>query len=80
MLLVAADGDTRTDPLHARKMCAALQHASSGTGPVLLRLERGVGHGDRSASRAVALQAECLAFLAGQVGLPPPGRTAPASP
>ncbi|MFJ3877690.1 prolyl oligopeptidase family protein [Streptomyces sp. NPDC090077] len=72
VLLVAADGDTRTDPLHARKMCAALQHASSGTGPVLLRLERGVGHGDRSASRAVALQAECLAFLARHAGLPAP--------
>ncbi|MFD3556717.1 prolyl oligopeptidase family protein [Streptomyces goshikiensis] len=80
VLLVAADGDTRTDPLHARKMCAALQHASSGTGPVLLRLERGVGHGDRSASRAVALQAECLAFLAGQVGLPAPERPGPATP
>ncbi|MEV7419441.1 prolyl oligopeptidase family serine peptidase [Streptomyces sp. NPDC089919] len=80
VLLVAADGDTRTDPLHARKMCAALQHASAGTGPVLLRLERGVGHGDRSASRAVALQAECLAFLAGRVGLPAPRRSGPARP
>ncbi|MEU2118429.1 prolyl oligopeptidase family serine peptidase [Streptomyces sp. NPDC016459] len=76
VLLTAADGDTRTDPLHARKMCAALQHASSGPGPVLLRLERGVGHGDRAASRAVALQAECLAFLADHVGLPAPGGTA----
>ncbi|MEV6246046.1 prolyl oligopeptidase family serine peptidase [Streptomyces sp. NPDC051742] len=72
VLLTAADGDTRTDPLHARKMCAALQHATSGTGPVLLRLEHGVGHGDRAASRAVALQAECLAFLAHHVGLPAP--------
>ncbi|MFH9728040.1 prolyl oligopeptidase family protein [Streptomyces sp. NPDC017254] len=72
VLLTAADGDTRTDPLHARKMCAALQHASSGDGPVLLRLEHGVGHGDRAASRAAALQAECLAFLADRVGLPAP--------
>ncbi|WP_328907330.1 prolyl oligopeptidase family serine peptidase [Streptomyces sp. NBC_00234] len=80
VLLTAADGDTRTDPLHARKMCAALQHASSGAGPVLLRLERGVGHGDRSASRAAALQAECLAFLAEHVGLPAPGRARPATP
>lgn len=72
VLLTAADGDTRTDPLHARKMCAALQHATSGAGPVLLRLEHGVGHGDRAASRAVALQAECLAFLAHHVGLPAP--------
>jgi prolyl oligopeptidase len=74
VLLTAADGDTRTDPLHARKMCAALQHASSGTGPVLLRLEHGVGHADRAASRAVALQAECLAFLAAHVGLDAPAR------
>ncbi|WP_328946152.1 prolyl oligopeptidase family serine peptidase [Streptomyces sp. NBC_00250] len=73
VLLTAADGDTRTDPLHARKMCAALQHATSGTGPVLLRLEHGVGHGDRAASRASALQAECLAFLASHVGLRAPG-------
>ncbi|WP_030319464.1 prolyl oligopeptidase family serine peptidase [Streptomyces flavochromogenes] len=76
VLLTAADGDTRTDPLHARKMCAALQHATSGTGPILLRLEHGVGHGDRSASRAAALQAECLAFLASHVGLPAPGSAA----
>uniref|UniRef100_UPI000B31AEEF prolyl oligopeptidase family serine peptidase n=1 Tax=Streptomyces aureus TaxID=193461 RepID=UPI000B31AEEF len=76
VLLTAADGDTRTDPLHARKMCAALQHATSGTGPILLRLEHGVGHGDRAASRAVALQAECLAFLASHVGLPAPGSAA----
>ncbi|MHA4779276.1 prolyl oligopeptidase family serine peptidase [Streptomyces sp. MSC1_001] len=75
VLLTAADGDTRTDPLHARKMCAALQHASSGPGPILLRLERGVGHADRAASRAVALQAECLAFLAERVGLQAPERS-----
>jgi prolyl oligopeptidase len=75
VLLAVADGDTRTDPLHARKMCAALQHATSGAGPVLLRLERGVGHGVRATSRAVALQAECLAFLAEQVGLAAPDRS-----
>ncbi|MFE6062462.1 prolyl oligopeptidase family protein [Streptomyces sp. NPDC056431] len=80
VLLTAADGDTRTDPLHARKMCAALQHATSGNGPILLRLEHGVGHGDRAASRAAALQAECLAFLASHVGLPAPGSAAGAPP
>lgn len=72
VLLMASDGDTRTDPLHARKMCAALQHATTGSGPVLLRLERGVGHGDRARSRTVDSQAECLAFLARQVGLGAP--------
>lgn len=29
VLLTASDGDTRTDPLHTRTMCAALQHAST---------------------------------------------------
>ncbi|WP_444971878.1 prolyl oligopeptidase family serine peptidase [Streptomyces sp. SAI-25] len=80
VLLAASDGDTRTDALHARKMCAALQHATTGPAPVLLRLEHGVGHGARSVSRAIALEAECLAFLAHQVGLPapqPPDGTTP---
>ncbi|GAB3125559.1 prolyl oligopeptidase family serine peptidase [Streptomyces calidiresistens] len=73
VLLTAADGDTRTDPLHARKMCAALQHATSGDGPILLRVERGVGHSTRAASRAADLQAECLAFIATHLGLAAPG-------
>ena len=29
VLFTVFDGDTRVDPLHARKMCAALQHATS---------------------------------------------------
>jgi prolyl oligopeptidase len=72
VLFTAADGDTRVDPLHARKMCAAMQHASSGTGPVLFWLERGVGHGSRAASRRVRLYAESLAFLGAQLGLAAP--------
>jgi prolyl oligopeptidase len=72
VLFTAADGDTRVDPLHARKMCAAMQHASSGTGPVLFWLERGVGHGSRAASRRVQLYAESLAFLGARLGLPAP--------
>ncbi len=70
VLLTAADGDTRVDPLHARKMCAALQHATAGAGPVLFWLERGVGHGNRGASRRVDLYATALAFLGDQLGLP----------
>lgn len=72
VLFTAGDGDTRVDPLHARKMCAAMQHVSSGPGPVLFRLERGIGHGSRAASRRVRLQAESLAFLGAQLGLPAP--------
>jgi prolyl oligopeptidase len=72
VLFSVAGGDTRVDPLHARKMCAALQHASSGDGPVLFRLERGAGHGGRARSRTVALEADCLAFLASCLGLDAP--------
>jgi prolyl oligopeptidase len=64
VLFTVFDGDTRVDPMHARKMCAALQHATTGTRPVLLRRERDVGHGARALSRSVALTADTLVFAA----------------
>ncbi|MFL6131083.1 MAG: prolyl oligopeptidase family serine peptidase [Mycobacteriales bacterium] len=70
VLFTTFDSDTRVDPLHARKMCAALQHATAGTRPVLLRRERDVGHGARSVSRSVRLGVDQLAFLADRLGLP----------
>ncbi|HEU5417309.1 MAG TPA: prolyl oligopeptidase family serine peptidase [Streptosporangiaceae bacterium] len=72
VLFTIFDGDTRVDPLHARKMCAALQHATTappGTAPVLLRREKDVGHGARAVSRTVALASEQLAFAAAHTGL-----------
>jgi prolyl oligopeptidase len=72
VLFTIFDSDTRVDPLHARKMCAALQHATSAPfaeRPVLLRRESDVGHGARAVSRSVALSAETLAFAAAQTGL-----------
>ncbi len=72
VLFTVFDSDTRVDPLHARKMCAALQHASTGdpaTRPVLLRRETDVGHGARSVSRTVGLTTDQLAFLAAHTGL-----------
>ena len=53
VLFTIFDSDTRVDPLHARKMAAALQHATAGPRPILLRRERDVGHGARSVSRTV---------------------------
>ena len=73
VLFTVFDSDTRVDPLHARKMCAALQHATAGdvrTRPVLLRRETDVGHGARSVSRSVALGVDQLSFLAAHTGLP----------
>jgi prolyl oligopeptidase len=68
-LFTVFDGDTRVDPLHARKMCAALQAATTADRPVLLRRERDVGHGARALSRTVALTADTLAFAARWTGL-----------
>jgi prolyl oligopeptidase len=66
------DGDTRVDPLHARKLAAALQHTTSAPvadRPVLYRLEREAGHGARSVSRTVGVLADMWGFLAAQLGL-----------
>jgi prolyl oligopeptidase len=73
VLFTVFDGDTRVDPLHARKMCAALQWATTSDRrrkPVLLRREEKVGHGARSVTRTIALAADQLAWVAGQLGLP----------
>ncbi len=69
MLLTCARTDPRVDSLHTRKMTAALQHATSSPRPVLLRCEADVGHGARSVSRWVELQADILAFCAAHTGL-----------
>jgi prolyl oligopeptidase len=45
VLLATAESDTRVDPMHARKMAARLQAATSADRPVLLRLESRAGHG-----------------------------------
>lgn len=62
-LLIAGAADRRVDPMHARKMCAALQHAAPHE-PILLRTVESAGHlgSDQAA-------VEALAFLARQTGL-----------
>lgn len=72
LLFEVFDSDTRVDPLHARKLCAALQHATSRSiddAPVLLRRETDVGHGARAISRSVDLTADSLGFMAHHTGL-----------
>ena len=48
VLLTAGENDTRVHPLHARKMAAALQHATTSdpaVDPILLWVDRDAGHG-----------------------------------
>ncbi len=68
-LFTVFEGDTRVDPLHARKLAAALQDATSGDRPILVRRERGVGHGGRALSRTIGLTVEQLQFVADRTGL-----------
>ncbi|MGW1677978.1 prolyl oligopeptidase family serine peptidase [Saccharopolyspora sp. NPDC002376] len=73
VLFTVFESDTRVDPNHARKMCAALQHATASDPakrPILLRRETEVGHAARSVSRTVGLASDQLAFLAEATGLP----------
>ncbi len=72
VLFTVFDGDTRVDPLHARKLCALLQHATASSPdarPVVIRREKDVGHGARATSRTIELQVDILSFLAAQLGL-----------
>lgn len=69
VLFTTFEADSRVDPCHARKMCAALQHATASDRPVLLRRELGVGHGARSVSRSADLIADQLGFMANQLGI-----------
>jgi prolyl oligopeptidase len=69
-----AEGDTRVDPLHARKMVALLQAASScqDRRPILLSQEGRAGHGvGKPVSKRADEVADALTFLGTQVGLVP---------
>jgi prolyl oligopeptidase len=69
-LFTVFEGDTRVDPLHARKLAAAMQHATAGDAPILVRREVGVGHSSRAVSRTIGLNADVLAFLSTHLELP----------
>ena len=71
-LFAVFDSDSRVDPLHARKLAAALQHATSAPitrRPVLFRAEREAGHAARSVSKTVGVYADMWGFMAAELGL-----------
>jgi len=77
VLFTVFTNDTRVHPMHAYKMCAALQHASPRTRQdtvIVLRAEGQVGHGARAVSLSAALSGEALAFVARETGLTPEAR------
>jgi prolyl oligopeptidase len=73
VLLTAGENDTRVHPLHARKMAAALQAATSSdpaSDPILLWVDRSAGHGQgKPLGLRVRDAADQVAFMAWQLGL-----------
>jgi len=63
-LFTTADEDSRVDPLHARKMAARLQAATSGDAPILIRIESKAGHGmGKPISKRIDEAVDVLSFL-----------------
>jgi len=73
MLMVSGDGDTRVDPLHARKMVARLQAATASeaaVAPVLLKYDTKAGHmGGKPLSQIVEDEVGEMQFLMWQLGM-----------
>jgi prolyl oligopeptidase len=71
-LIFTSDGDTRVDPMHARKMTALLQaRARNGPdAPILLRIDPKAGHGaGKPVSKQVDEWADIWAFVLWQLGM-----------
>ena len=71
VLFTTAEGDSRVDPMHARKMAALMQRvtANDTDAAVLLRVERDAGHGiGKPLGKQVEDLADQYSFFAWQLG------------
>jgi len=69
-LLLTAVGDSRVDPMHARKMAPLLQQATSSERPILLRVETKAGHGaGKPVSKRIDERLDMVTFLFQQLGV-----------
>jgi len=73
VMLTAGENDARVHPMHARKMAAALQHATASDPddrPILLHVERDAGHGQgKPLNLRVRDAADIRLFLMWQLGM-----------
>jgi prolyl oligopeptidase len=71
ILIATAEGDSRVDPMHARKMAARLGEAQCDPSrPILLRIERRAGHGaGKPVAKLVGELSDEMAFLFKELGL-----------
>jgi prolyl oligopeptidase len=73
IMFFTGDSDTRVDPLHARKMTALMQSASSSGRPILLHYSLSGGHSAGvSVDQQIQDDADQLTFLWTETGQPAP--------
>ena len=76
VLFCTPQNDDRVAPMHAFKMTAALQAATSGPNPILLRLETQSGHGGGDqVKKTIEYGTDIWGFLIHELSTPPPGES-----
>ena len=69
ILLMTGANDGRVDPMHSRKMTAALQANNTSANPILLRTSGNTGHGSGTPfSERISQQVDRLVFLFDELG------------
>ncbi len=70
VLLISGDADTRCNPMHVRKMVAALQAASISGNPVLMQYTRNWGHmAVQPLTARIEALTQRLAFICHELGI-----------
>jgi prolyl oligopeptidase len=69
VLFTTGSNDPRVDPMHSRKMTAALESASTSGRPILLRAEKGTGHIGSPLKVRNELTADVFSFLFAELGV-----------
>ncbi len=68
-LFMTGDSDSRVDPMHAVKMTARVQAATSSDAPILLRFDRKSGHAGMPMSKTVEEYTDIWSFVFWQLGV-----------
>jgi prolyl oligopeptidase len=70
ILFMTGENDGWVDPMHSRKMIAALQYANTSDNPILLRTSGNTGHGSGTPlSETISQQTDRLVFLFKSLGM-----------
>jgi prolyl oligopeptidase len=68
-LFMTGDSDSRVDPMHAVKMTARMQAATSSDAPILLRFDRKSGHAGMPLSKTIEEYTDIWSFVFWQLGV-----------